>query len=42
MLDLDGTFSGFVTALFGLINELLRNVFSFLTDFLNGIHISVG
>lgn len=41
MFQLNGAFQDFVTSLFGFVNELLRSVFGFLTNFLNGLHVNI-
>lgn len=40
MLNLGGSFSGFLDALFAFLNELLGGIFNFLIALLNGINIS--
>lgn len=40
MLDLGGSFSGFLDALFSLLNEFLGGLFGFLASLLSGINIS--
>ncbi len=41
MLNLDGSFSGFMGALFEFINTLLISVFGWLTDLISGISIDI-
>jgi hypothetical protein len=41
MLDLGGTFHEFWTALFDVINQFLSSLFTFLTNFLGGLNVTV-
>ncbi len=41
MLELGGTFRGFMDALFGFVSELLSGIFGFLTSMFSGIDIMV-
>ncbi len=39
MIDLNGSFSGFVSSLFGLISEVLEGVFNLLSTILDSIEV---
>ncbi|MCK4340582.1 MAG: hypothetical protein KAY37_02515 [Phycisphaerae bacterium] len=40
-IDFGGSLGGFLSSLFGFINELLRNIFDALAGFIDGINITV-
>ncbi len=41
MLDLGGSFAGFMDTLMGFISQLLTSIFTFLQSFIGGININV-
>jgi len=38
MLVLNGSFSAFMSSLFGFLRELLTGIFSYLSDIFSGLH----